>query len=99
MASKSAKTTLDTFHEILEDINNVCSLREEKTDQNNKGYIILSGIKKKCQTELPLKKFNELLEEYRLNVLPNVIEGWEDMTEDKYRSVSRMNNFFCGLIC
>lgn len=43
--SKSAKTTLDTSHEILEDINDVCSLREEKTDQNNKGYRILSGIK------------------------------------------------------
>lgn len=98
MASKSAKTTLDTFHEILEDINDVCSLREEKNDQNNKGYKILSGIKNtmsdKASTE---KKFNELLEEYRLNILPNVIEGWADMTEDEHRSVSRMNNFFCEL--
>lgn len=33
MASNSAKTTLDTFHEILEDINDVCSLREEKNEQ------------------------------------------------------------------
>lgn len=45
MASKSAKTTLDTFHEIMEDINDVCSLREEKNDQNNRGYNILSGIR------------------------------------------------------
>lgn len=92
------KTTLDTLHEILEDINDVCSLREEKTDQNNKGYRILSGIKNtmsdRASTE---KKFNELLEEYRLNILSNVIEGWADMTEDEHISVSRMNNFFCGL--
>lgn len=45
MASTSAKTTLDTFHEILEDINDVSSLREEKNDQNNKGYNIISGIR------------------------------------------------------
>lgn len=45
MASKSAKTTLDTFHEILEDINDVCLLREENNDQNNRGYNILSGIR------------------------------------------------------
>ncbi|XP_056017756.1 uncharacterized protein LOC130053959 [Ostrea edulis] len=98
MSSKSAKTTLDTFNEILEDKNDVCSLREEKTDTNNRGYKILSGIKNtmsdRASTE---KKFNELLEEYRSNILPNVIEGWIDMTEDEHRSVSRMNNFFCGL--
>lgn len=53
MASKGAKTTLDTFHEILEDINEIFSLREEKNDENNKGYKILSGIKIQCHTELP----------------------------------------------
>lgn len=45
------------------------------------------------------KKFNELLEEYRLNILTNVIEGWANMPADEHRSVSRMNIFSVDSIC
>ena len=43
------------------------------------------------------KKFNELLESYRTGVLPDIIQGWDDFTEEQQLSFSRVNNFFCGL--
>ena len=45
------------------------------------------------------KKFNELLESYREEVLPQVIDGWNDLTPEQQlqQSVTRVNNFFCGL--
>ena len=43
------------------------------------------------------KKFNELLESYRVEVLPDIVEGWDSLSEDQQLSLTRMNNFFCGL--
>lgn len=43
------------------------------------------------------KNFNALLEEYRLEVLPSVIDNWTEMSTDEQQSVSTLNNFFCGL--
>ena len=43
------------------------------------------------------KNFNRLLEDYRAEVLPEVIEGWDSLTEDQKAKVSKMNNFYCGL--
>ena len=43
------------------------------------------------------KKFNELLEDYRCDILPSVIESWETMTPDERSSMSTLNNFFCGM--
>ena len=43
------------------------------------------------------KKFNELLESYREEILPDVVEGWNDLTPEQQQSITRVNNFFCGL--
>ena len=98
MSSKSAKTTLDTFNEILQDINDACSLKEEEKQEENIGYKILSNIKNtmsdRASTE---KKFNELLENYRESILQEAVQGWTDMDENERKVISRMNNFFCGL--
>lgn len=44
------------------------------------------------------KNFNELLEGYRSEVLPSLVEGWSDLSPDDLQvRISNLNNFFCGL--
>lgn len=43
------------------------------------------------------KNFNELLENYRLEVLPIAIEDWAMLSEVEKAQIQGMNNFFCGL--
>ena len=43
------------------------------------------------------KNFNELLEGYRSEVLPSIVEGWSDLSPDEQVRISNLNNFFCGL--
>ena len=39
------------------------------------------------------KLFNELLEEYRLEILPVVIENWAEMNKIAKDQLTSMNNF------
>ena len=43
------------------------------------------------------KLFNELLAGYRVDVLPEVVNGWNEASEMEKEQLTRMNNFFCGL--
>ena len=43
------------------------------------------------------KLFNELLHDFRAEILPTVAENWNQMTEMEKEQLTRMNNFFCGL--
>ena len=43
------------------------------------------------------KQFNELLQEYRAEVLPSVVGGWEDLTSEQQSKLTTMNNYFCRL--
>lgn len=94
MATKSAQNTLDTFKEILQDI---ADTRKE-THPQSAGNEILCNIQNtmsdRAATEL---KFNELLESYREEVLPQVRADYNTMDDEEKETVSRLNNFFCGL--
>jgi len=41
--------------------------------------------------------FSQLLQEYRKDALPDVISGWNKMSQDEKYVLTRMNNFYCGL--
>ena len=43
------------------------------------------------------KNFNTLLEEYRLGVLPSIIEDWNQLSTAEQDQLSHLNNFFCGM--
>ena len=43
------------------------------------------------------KSFNQLLESYRIEVLPSVVKGWQELTTQEQTQISHLNNFFCGL--
>ena len=43
------------------------------------------------------KSFNTLLSNYRREVLPTVIDGWNTLNDDAKGNLVRMSDFFCGL--
>ena len=43
------------------------------------------------------KLFSQILSDYRTNILPDVVSGWNDMSDEEHDQITRMNNFFCGL--
>ena len=44
-----------------------------------------------------MKNFNALLEGYPLEILPSVVDKWNEMNVDERQSIGTLNNFFCRL--
>ena len=92
MATKSSNDTLDTFKEILSDVN---AASDSETDVGKK---ILSNIKNTMSDRASTEtKFNELLKDFRESVLPDIVENYDNFNDESKQAVSSMNNFFCGL--
>ena len=92
MLCGSAQCTLDTLKLILSEIDVVAGERS--------GNTILANIKNTMSMSdrhIVEKNFNELLEGYRSEVLPSIVEGWSDLSPDKLVLIGNLNNFFCGL--
>ena len=43
------------------------------------------------------KAFNDLLSQYRSEILPTVIQEWEQLSDEEHQSMSSMYNFYCGM--
>ena len=72
--NKSGQSTQDTLKEILRDINLHCHVIERKNLMNPM-YTILASIRDTMPDRASKEKvFNNLLEEYRSTILPNVIQ-------------------------
>ncbi|KAK3096973.1 hypothetical protein FSP39_005288 [Pinctada imbricata] len=93
LTTKSAKDTLDTFKEILFDLDNRYYTSQNLISQNIL-FHIRNTMSDRAATEM---KFNSLLESYREEILPEVVRDWEDLNDDDKRVIGRLNNFFCGL--
>ena len=90
MFTGSTSQVLQTFKQVLSDIELVAG--------SGAGDNILARIKNTMSDRhIVEKNFNILLEDYRSDILPKVIESWEQMTPEEKLSVSTLNNFFCGL--
>ena len=89
--SGSAVDTLDTFKEILDDIDCVQrAIGKEAVSAN-----IVKKIKNTMSDRHSAEKlFNEPLHDYREDLLPTVAENWDQMTDMEKEQLTRMNNFF-----
>lgn len=88
--SGSAENTLESLKLILGDI--------DATLGKSVGNSILAGIKNTMSDRHVVQKsFNGLLEDYRSEVLPEVVKGWSDLQVEQRERLSLLNNFFCGL--
>jgi hypothetical protein len=83
MNNKAASTTLDTFKEILSDISDLCDDNLENIKLSS-GYHILCNIRDfmsdRAKTNIA---FTQLLIEYRKDIMPDVIDGWNVFTEEQ----------------
>ena len=89
MCNKSASTTLDTFKEILGDISALC----DNDLENNKishGYHILCNIRDfmsdRAKTNIA---FTDLLIQYRQQIMPDVIDGWDNLSEEEKNACAK----------
>ena len=69
-------------------------------DANSKFNKIFASIKNlmsdRCATQ---KKFNNLLVEYRKQIVPLALkdEGWQNLSEEQQKKILNVNEFYCGL--
>ncbi|WAR12743.1 SPIN3-like protein [Mya arenaria] len=92
LETKSAQYTLNVFQNILADIEE----RSEEANHTAKNILlkILATMSDRASTEF---FFNKLLEELRSEVLPELVENWNELSPAEQTSVSTLLNFFCGL--
>lgn len=94
MFNKSAQTAFDTLQIILMDL----SHDGESECGNKVGDKVVSNIVSTMSDRASTEKaFNNLLENYRKDILPGVTNGWEFLTDSQRESCSKLNTFFCGL--
>lgn len=92
--SGSAQNTLETFEEILDDIDCV----QQALGKDTASSKIIAKIKNTMSDRHSAEKlFNDLIHDFRAGVLPTIIENWDHLHESEQEQFSRMNNFFCGL--
>ena len=92
--SGTAQNTLETLLEILDDLDVVC----KETGQCSVSSKILFKIKNTMSGRHSAEKlFSTFLADYRADVLPDIVRGWEQMTDEEHEQITRTNNFFCGL--
>ena len=86
MLTGSAEKTLDTLKQILDDIELVAG----------KGTCmkLLANIKNTMSDRhIVQKDFNDLLESYCSEILPDIVTSWKEMPLEEQQQVSLLNNF------
>ena len=92
--SGAAQDTLDTLKEILEDLDIV----HRELGCTEVSSMIVSKLKNTMSDRHAAEKlFNQMLSEYRADILPDVFAGWSELGDKEKEQMTRMNNFFCGL--
>lgn len=94
MLTKSAKDTLDVFKEILWDLDKLYYKGTNNPTSQNLLFNVRNTMSDRAATE---SKFNDLLEAYRGEILPMMIEDWDNLSQELRDEMTRLNNFFCGL--
>lgn len=92
--SGSSHDTLETLQQILSDVDNVQLATGREAVSSKIMYKLKNTMSDRHSAE---KLFNELLQEYRAEILPTLFEDWDEMAEFEKEQMTRMNNFFCGL--
>ena len=92
MATKSGQNALDTFKEILADIDDSFGKAENCVSEE----LLINITATMSDRAATRKKFNELLQDFRTDVLKQNMD-WGALSENEQNSLSRLMNFFCSL--
>lgn len=90
MLTGSADLTLHAFKQIIGDLNTAVG--------EGRGNALVCKIKNTMSDRhIVQKNFNFLLEEYRSELLPSIVEDWSHLSQTEQEHISSLNNFFCGM--
>jgi len=90
MLTGSAEVALHTFKQIISDLSLVSGKKC--------GDAIITKIKNTMSDRhIVQKNFSTLLEDYRADVLPSVVQSWSELSQAEQDQLSCLNNFFCGM--
>ena len=85
MLTGSANQVLHTFKQIPSDLELVAGPKS--------GGLVLAKVKNTMSDRHIVEK-NSLLEDYRKEILPPVVESWDEMTPEQQNGVATLN---CGM--
>ena len=95
MKSGSAQHSMDVLLTIFQDIEKACHTAGATNPVCN---TLISKIKNTMtDRSIVEKNVNDLLKQFRSEVIPSVVTDWENLPEDVKTEATKMNNFFCGL--
>jgi len=91
--TKSASNTLSVLKQILDDLD---TASRNSNNQVSRDIIthITGTMSDRAATEV---KFNELLENYRKEILPLTYASYDTFTLEEKTHIESLNNYFCGL--
>ena len=94
--SGSAKNTLETFEEILDDTDCV----QQALGKDAASSKIVAKIKSAMSDRhLAEKLFNELILDFRAKILSTITENWDQLSHSEQEQLTRMNNFLWTSFC
>ena len=83
---------------MLQDILQELSETAQKHGISDAANTIIAKLKNTMSDRAAAQKsFNNLLATYRAEILPNVIENWNGLSEHEQLSLSQMYHFYCGM--
>ena len=91
--TKSAGDTLKVFKELLQDLDDASQLTDNETSKSIICHIVAT-LSDRALTEV---KFNQLLADFRKEILPLSYHNYNTFTEAEKIPLESMCNFFCGL--
>ena len=97
LGKSDTEAIMDSFKYRVKEIAQALSSGENLTVEDKVAELVKS-IKNTMFDQGPTNAtFNEQLTELRKELLPKVVEKWEDLSEDSKKSLEQMGNFYCKL--
>ena len=97
LGKSDTEAIMDSFKYRVKEIAQALSSGENLTVED-KVVELVTSIKNTMSDQGPTNAtFNEQLTELRKELLPKVVEKWEDLSEDSKKSLEQMGNFYCKL--
>ena len=94
LLTKGGKDTLDVFKDILSDLDKVYYKPEIGDVSQDVLFHLRNVMSDRASSE---KKFGELLEAYRREVLPKVKDDWNELADEVQEKIAKMHFFYCVL--
>ena len=92
LLTKGGKDTLDVFKDILSDLDKVYYKPEIDDVSQDILFHLRNVISDRASSE---KKFGELLEAYRREVLPKVKNDWNELASEVQEKIAKVHFFYC----